>query len=400
MSEPDRIIQHLRRALGAEDGLAARLEHSLVQARASAQPQLDPALFAALDWPQNLEQYEAYLERFLRWVPVESDAPVWTAPAPERGYAGEVTDRMCHFFWLVDQHVGDDQTAIAESSAAFRDWVTEFAREWGGFLDTTRSFGPEILNSFIDNAPEYRVGESFVDGIPNMPSGWLTFNQFIARELNGGLRPISDPGDNRVITSPADCIFQHQYAIDAGSNIPAVPIKGTHRYGNITRLLAGSRYAESFAGGTFVHYNLPACAYHRFHLPVSGLVAESYLINGKVFLKVEIDDHHLVCRDDAQTGYQFSQTRGVVTIDTSVAPAGDIGIVAVVCVGMSHVGSVVLTAVENRQMEKGQQFGYFQFGGSDIILLFQNKLDLHVNTDDDYRLVGSPAAHFASATNR
>ncbi|MEU6190446.1 phosphatidylserine decarboxylase [Nocardia sp. NPDC047038] len=67
---------------------------------------------------------------------------------------------------------------------------------------------------------------------------------------------------------------------------------------------------------------------------------------------------------------------------------------------MSHVGSVVLTAVENRQMEKGQQFGYFQFGGSDIILLFQNKLDLHVNTDDDYRLVGSPAAHFASATNR
>ncbi|MGV9821991.1 phosphatidylserine decarboxylase [Nocardia xishanensis] len=390
----------MRRALGEEEGLAARLEQSLIQARASARSRLDPELFAALDWPQNLDQYEAYLARFLRWVPVESAAPAWTAPASEKGYAGEVTDRMSHFFWLIDQHVGDDQTAIAESSAAFRDWVTEFAREWGGFLDTTASFSPEILGDFIDNAPEYRVGESLVDGVPNMPSGWLTFNQFIARELNGGLRPISDPGDNRVITSPADCIFQQQYAIDAESVIPATTIKGTLECGDIARLLAGSRYAESFAGGTFVHYNLPACAYHRFHLPVSGLIAESYLIDGEVSLQVEIEDGQLVSRDDAETGYQFFQTRGVVTIDTSASPDGDIGIVAVVCVGMSHVGSVVLTAMENRQMAKGDQFGYFQFGGSDIILLFQNKVDLDVNIDGDYRLVGSPAAHCASAINR
>ncbi|MEU2257834.1 phosphatidylserine decarboxylase [Nocardia xishanensis] len=64
------------------------------------------------------------------------------------------------------------------------------------------------------------------------------------------------------------------------------------------------------------------------------------------------------------------------------------------------MGSVVLTAVENRQMAKGDQFGYFQFGGSDIILLFQNNVDLDVNIDGDYRLVGSPAARCASAINR
>ena len=29
-------------------------------------------------------------------------------------------------------------------------------------------------------------------------------------------------------------------------------------------------YADAFAGGTFVHYQLPVHAYHRYHLPVAG----------------------------------------------------------------------------------------------------------------------------------
>lgn len=88
-----------------------------------------------------------------------------------------------------------------------------------------------------------------INGKPNMPSGWLTFNQFFARELNAGLRPISEPGSNLVVTCPADCIFQHQYDIDAESNIPATTIKHSHKYGNIKQLLEGSEYADSLAGG-------------------------------------------------------------------------------------------------------------------------------------------------------
>ena len=206
-------------------------------------------MFEALDWPQDLDEYEGYLKRFIRWVPRQSDAQAWKDLAPEERYAKEVSDRLAHLFWLIDQKVGEGETAIAENSDVFRDWLTEFARQWGSFLNTTESFSQEILNSFLDYAPEYAVGDSMVDGVPNMPSGWLTFNQFFARELNTGLRPVTDPTSNLVITSPAGCSFQHSYDPDAESNIPATTVKHTHTYGNVTQLIEGSAYIKTFAAG-------------------------------------------------------------------------------------------------------------------------------------------------------
>ncbi|OBB79962.1 phosphatidylserine decarboxylase [Mycobacterium colombiense] len=389
MSDPDRIIKRLRAVLDGSEGLADLLEQSLAQARATAETQLRPDLFAALEWPTNTAEYEDYLKDFIRWVPKQTNAEAWQEQAPEGRQAKEVNDRTAHFYYLVDQEIDG---AAPQGSQRFREWMTEFSRQWGGFLDTADSFSPEILQSFIDNAPEYRIHESLVNGVPNMPSGWLTFNQFIGRELNGGLRPIAEPSSNAVVTSPADCIFQHSYDIDDESNIPATTIKNTHKYGNITQLIGGSRYAESFAGGTFVHYMLPPSAYHRFHLPVDGLVEESFLISGKVFMRVAIEDREFQSSDSTTSGFEFSQNRGVVTIDTSGSDCGDVGIVAVIPVGMAHVSSVMLTAVEGQHMAKGEEFGFFQFGGSDIIVLFQEGVGPQVDTSKEYRLVGTPMA--------
>jgi len=390
MSEKAAVVQRLREILDEENDLAEVLRQSLVKAREVAQAELRSDLFEALDWPQNLEEYEAYLSRFVKWVPRQADTPPWKHLAADQRQAKEVADRMSHFFWLVDQKVGDDQL-VPQDYDVFKQWLNEFARQWGDFLDTPESFSPEVLQSFIDHAPEYRVQESMIDGKPNMPSGWLTFNQFFARELNAGLRPIAEPGSNLVVTCPADCVFQHQYDIDAESNIPATTIKHSHKYGNIKQLLEGSKYADNFAGGTFVHYELLPNSYHRYHLPVSGEVQESFVIHGKIFQQVDLVNGELQASDSATTGYEFLQTRGVVTIDTSKSPGGDVGIVAVVPVGMAHVGSVVLTAVVGAQLDKGEQFGFFQFGGSDIIILFQPGVEVQVDTSQEYRLVGTPA---------
>ncbi|MEO3938967.1 hypothetical protein V3N99_19765 [Dermatophilaceae bacterium Soc4.6] len=43
-----------------------------------------------------------------------------------------------------------------------------------------------------------------------------------------------------------------------------------------------SRFADAFAGGTFVHYMLPPWADHRFHVSVSGRVEESFVSQGTV----------------------------------------------------------------------------------------------------------------------
>ena len=70
--------------------------------------------------------------------------------------------------------------------------------------------------------------------------------------------------------------------------------------------------------------------------------------------------------------------------------------VAVVPVGMSHVASVNLTHRPGDPVAKGEEFGYFQFGGSDIIVLFQEGVDPDVDTSTGLRLVGSQIASIAS----
>lgn len=389
MSDPDEIIEKLRAVFHQERGMADLLQQSLVKARESAQSQLNSDLFAALDWPQSIGEYEDYLTRFVRWVPRQSADKAWQGLKPNERYAKEVNDRIAHFFFLVDQDIGD---GALQDSETFRGWMTAFARQWGSFLDTPESFSPETLQSFVDYAPEYRVHESLVDGMPNMPSGWLTFNQFFARQLNGGLRPIAEPASNLVVTSPADCVFQRAYDIDEDSNVPNVRVK-TEKYGSIKQLIDGSAYSDGFAGGTFVHYELLPSSFHRYHLPVSGVVKESFRISGTVFMQVGLEDSEFKSSDAATAGFEFFQNRGVLTIDTAASDRRDIGIVAVIPVGMAHVASVLMTAVEGTQMSKGDEFGYFQFGGSDIIVLLQRGVDPQVDESQDYRLVGTPIAH-------
>ncbi|OBK16949.1 phosphatidylserine decarboxylase [Mycobacterium asiaticum] len=397
MSRPDRIVEDLQQLLKDDPRLRSDLERSIRQAHDRAASDLDPTLRDVLDWPQNLDDYYRYVQNFIRWIPRQSDNPAWRTSSPGERYAKEVSDRLAHFFWLVDQRDDDGGPAI-ERSPVFRSWLTDFARQWGSFLDTPDSFNDDILRSFLEEAPDYTVEESLIDGRPNQPSGWLTFNQFFARELNPGLRPISEPSNNMVVTSPADCSYRHTYGIDAESNIPATTVKGTHRYGNIRQLLEGSRYADSFANGTFVHYMLPPSSYHRYHAPVGGFVRESFVTTGQVYMQVDLVDGQLESKDSSQSGYEFFQTRGVLVLDTAESGYGDVGVVAVVPVGMSHVASVNLTTVTDTKLPKGEEFGFFAFGGSDIIILFQEGIAQRVDTDAGFCKVGSPIAHLNPAS--
>ena len=184
----------------------------------------------------------------------------------------------------------------------FSEWLVGYARDWGSFLNTTDSFSQEIMDSFINDSPDYAVRDSMIDGRPNAPSGWLTFNQFFARELNPGLRPIADPADNLIVTSPADCTFRAKYAVGADSAIPGITVKKTHKFASIEDLLEGSQYGSSFANGTFVHYFLSPYSYHRFHAPVAGIVRECYPVRGLVCLDVGIDKQQFHAPDSSESG--------------------------------------------------------------------------------------------------
>lgn len=108
-----------------------------------------------------------------------------------------------------------------------------------------------------------------------------------------------------------------------------------------------------------------------------------------------------VRRSEALGGREI-QARGVITIDTTGSDFGDIGIVAVIPIGMCQVSSVnMIHATETVLPDgstgsgvalKGDEFGYFLFGGSDIIVLFQAGMNPQINTGGQYRRYGTTIA--------
>jgi hypothetical protein len=83
-------------------------------------------------------------------------------------------------------------------------------------------------------------------------------------------------------------------------------------------------------------------------------------------------------------GYQFAQARGLIVLDTPI------GLVAVLPIGMCHVSSVVVTAEVGVTVRKGEELSYFQFGGSDIILLFEAKSNVSITAQ--------PGIHYKMGT--
>ena len=386
-------IDYVQELADSRDDFETLLIESLNAADDSCKDgQLYEPLYEALDWPLDLNGYIKYLSDFACWVPQQSDLPAWNV---EGVGSQEVYDRLCHFYYLIDQPVGPDSKTMVQSIEGFDQWLVAYANIWGDFLDTTDSFSDEILETFIKYSPEFRVQDSMIGDPPrpNNPSGWLTFNQFFARELNPGLRPIASPCDNSVVTMPADCTYRKIYPIDAESRIEEIIVKQTHKYAEIETLLDGdAALAQSYANGTFVHYFLGPYSYHRFHAPVSGKVITSKAVKGLVYLEVNLDaeKRQFDAPDNAENGYEFYQARGILTIDTRNSPHGNMGIVTVIPVGMCQVSSVNMTAVEGKDILKGEEFGYFLFGGSDIILLFQEGHVPDINLDGDtYRYYGT-----------
>lgn len=66
-------------------------------------------------------------------------------------------------------------------------------------------------------------------------------------------------------------------------------------------------------------------------------------------------------------GYQFAQTRGMIVLDIPI------GLVAVLPIGMCQVSSMIVTAAVGVTVRKGEELSHFQFGDSDIIVLFEAK---------------------------
>lgn len=180
-----------------------------------------------------------------------------------------------------------------------------------------------------------------------------TFNEFFTRRLRPGARPFSpEPTD---LCSPADCRLLVYPHLPEGR---CVPVKG--RPFSVPGLLGPGRetQAQPFANGALAICRLCPADYHRYHYPADGGTLDTWEIDGRLHsvnplalaLNIPIFDHN----------------RRVVNL----LALARFGPVAFVEVGAFGVAGIVQTH-RKREFQRGDEKGYFRFGGSTIVLVFR-----------------------------
>ncbi|KKY17810.1 putative phosphatidylserine decarboxylase [Diplodia seriata] len=183
-----------------------------------------------------------------------------------------------------------------------------------------------------------------------------TFNEFFYRALKPGARPCSAPDDPQIITSPADC---RSVVFNQISQAQKVWVKG--REFTMERLI-GKAYPEDvkrFEGGALGIFRLAPQDYHRFHIPVDGVMGEPRMIEGEYYTV-----NPMAIRSALDV--YGENVRICVPIDSPTH-----GRVMVICVGAMMVGSTVITAKTGDRVSRADELGYFKFGGSTILVLFE-----------------------------
>ncbi|KAI8082419.1 phosphatidylserine decarboxylase-domain-containing protein [Thamnidium elegans] len=198
-------------------------------------------------------------------------------------------------------------------------------------------------------------------------SEYQNFNEFFTRAILPGKRPIAELDDDSILVSAADSRLNVFTSIDTATEFW---IKGKNF--NLTNLLKDEALAEELDGGSIAIFRLAPQDYHRFHTPAKGTVESINTLSGTYYtvnpctvnesLDVFTDNHRSITKIKSHQGFNY----------------------AVISIGALLVGSIVMTNAEpEKELEKGQEMGYFQYGGSTVIVVFPKDT---VEWDQDLKL--------------
>lgn len=320
---------------------------------------------------QSLDQFLAYTEK------AETNVPWAVLPGDPAKPFDNIFSAFIAFYFDIDQPLPELEgkglyRPTLQYYPPFAEWLTTFNKSWQAHLESPGSWNADYAK-VVQSDPAFGLQNGWYED----PSNWKTFNQFFARHLSSpAARPIASPNDDAVVASYADALPMGTWAIDSASEIVdprGVPVKSmTIR--NIANLLAGSAYKDAFKNGTFTHSFLNVNDYHRYHFSMGGTVKEARIIQGinptggRSFWDSAT---HRVVFDPSPVGWQTLETRGCVILETE-----KYGLVALMPIGMAAVGSVNLEpeVKVGAKVKKGDPLGYFLFGGSDFIMVFQDKV--------------------------
>jgi phosphatidylserine decarboxylase len=385
MSTHDASSDHKRRngwLPSSQDDLEAWLEghQARVDARGTDQP-LHPAIeeFRSLiatdpvvrlyvtEMIDQVPRSSSYQKRHLRDVDqllLLLDEVLTTAPEFSEG--GMVTTPMTAILdWTMATPAGFAAYRDPRINGAFR----TILEAWGEFLSSAAS--RYVLNDsplgWKSEAAQRAVG---MDDYRHDPEdeywGFASWNDFFTRRLTETSRPVAAPDDDSIIVSSCEST-PYRISTDVQRRSPFWVKSQPY---SLEDMLANDPAVDAFVGGTVYQAFLSALNYHRWHSPVAGTVVRAFVQPGTYFSEADAEGSQAVEPQNSESYLAHVSARAVILIEAD-NPA--IGLVAVVAVGMIEVSSCIIdpSVAPGHHLDKGDELGYFQFGGSTECLVFQ-----------------------------
>ncbi|CAF22747.1 phosphatidylserine decarboxylase [Candidatus Protochlamydia amoebophila] len=179
-----------------------------------------------------------------------------------------------------------------------------------------------------------------------------SFNDFFIRRLKPEFRPIAL--GEKIVSMPADGRYYFYQDID---QVDGFIVKG--KKFSLASLLENKELAQKYQGGSMVIVRLCPSDYHRFHFPCDCIPGETRLLNGYLYSvnPLAIKKNLNIFTQNKRTICELATTH--------------FGKILYLEIGATNVGSIQQTYCPFQPALKGDEKGYFEFGGSSLILLFQ-----------------------------
>lgn len=246
---------------------------------------------------------------------------------------------------------------------------------WSAFLS-----GPNSRHYLSTNNPKgwfsttaaTKVNMSEFICAPDQPHwGYGSWNDFFTRLFKPGQRPVASPDNPLVVTAACE---SGPYALQTAVKMQDKFWIKAQPY-SLGDMFSADRsdLADHFAGGTVYQAFLSAYNYHRWHAPVSGIVTDAYIVPGTYYADAPSEGLDPAGPNNSQGFITAVATRAVMVIDTGHPVLGKVGCIFV---GMAEISSCVFEVKVGQKLDKGDQIGYFQYGGSTHCLIFQPNVKL------------------------
>ena len=195
--------------------------------------------------------------------------------------------------------------------------------------------------------------------------GFASWNDFFTRRFKDGARPVASPDDDKVIVSACE---SKPYGISTDVQRQDRFWIKSQPY-SLEDMLANDDSVDEFVGGTVYQAFLSATNYHRWHSPVAGTIVRAFVQQGTYYSEADSEGKDAVEPMNSQSYLAHVAARAIILIE---ADDPVIGLMAFVPVGMSRSPLADrLEGDDGYHVGKGEELGYFQFGGSTHCLLFR-----------------------------